>query len=44
VKAGHKPVKTVEIATSGHMDHRCLELEDTKNTSAQAVALTIEAS
>ncbi len=39
-----KPARTVGIATSVRMAHRCLELGDTGNTSAPSVALTIEAS
>jgi hypothetical protein len=43
-KADRKPARTVEIATFGLMDHKCLEPEDTGNTNAPNVALTIEAS
>lgn len=43
-KADQKLARTVAIATFVRMDHKCLELEDTGNTSALAVALTIEAS
>jgi hypothetical protein len=43
-KADQKPARIVAIAMSGLMDHKCLELEDTRNTSALSVALTIEAS
>jgi hypothetical protein len=43
-RADLKPVRIVEIATLGPMDLKCLELEDTENTSAPSVALTIEAS